>query len=54
VESFYIPSSQESLAKKELKGIGSILFLKNGLEKNFADKIIKIISEVTIMRYVQL
>jgi hypothetical protein len=37
-----------------IKGIGSILFLKNGLKKNFAEKTIKIISEVIIMRYVQL
>jgi hypothetical protein len=36
-----------------LKGIGSILFLKNSLKKN-AENTIKIISEVIIMRYVQL
>jgi hypothetical protein len=33
-----------------LKGIGSILVLKNGLKK-IAEKTIKIISEVIIMRY---
>jgi hypothetical protein len=37
-----------------LKGIGSILFLKNGLNKNCRKKNVKIISEVIIMRYVQL
>jgi hypothetical protein len=36
-----------------IKGIGSILFLKNGLKK-IAEKTIKIISEVKIMRFVQL
>jgi hypothetical protein len=36
-----------------LKGIGSILFLKNGLKK-CCRKNEKIISEVIIMRYVQL
>jgi hypothetical protein len=35
-----------------IKGIGSILFLKNGLKK-IAEKTIKIISEEIIMRYVQ-
>jgi hypothetical protein len=35
------------------KGIGSILFLNNGLKKS-AEKTIKIIPEVIIMRYVQL
>jgi hypothetical protein len=39
--------------KNIFKGIGSILFLKNRQKKN-AEKIIKIISEVIIMRYVQL
>jgi hypothetical protein len=34
-----------------LKGIGSILFLKNGLKK-IEEKAIKIISEEIIMRYV--
>jgi hypothetical protein len=37
-----------------IKGIGSILFLKNGLKKKIAEKTIKIISEVIILRYVQL
>jgi hypothetical protein len=36
-----------------IKGIGSILFLKNGLKK-FSEKTVKIIFEVIIMRYVQL
>jgi hypothetical protein len=36
-----------------LKGKGSILFLKNGLKK-IAQKTIKIILEVIIMRYEQL
>jgi hypothetical protein len=36
-----------------LKGIGSILFLKNGLKK-FCRKNYKIISEEIIMGYVQL
>jgi hypothetical protein len=40
------------VAKQNLKGIGSILFLKNGLKKKIAEKTIKIISEVIIMRYV--
>jgi hypothetical protein len=34
-----------------LKGLGSIFFLKNSLEKN-AEKTIKIISEAMIMMYV--
>jgi hypothetical protein len=36
------------------KGIGPILFLKNGLKKKLHKKTIKIISEVIIIRYVQL
>jgi hypothetical protein len=36
-----------------VKSMGSILFLKNGFKK-LAEKTIKIISEVIIMRYVQL
>jgi hypothetical protein len=36
------------------KRIGSILFLKNGLKKKIAEKPINIISEKTIIRYVQL
>jgi hypothetical protein len=46
--------NRTSAYKGKVKGIGSILFLKNGLKKKFAEKIIKIISEVIIMRYVQL
>jgi hypothetical protein len=37
-----------------LKGIGSILFLKNGLKKKLQKKTLQTISEVIIMRYVQL
>jgi hypothetical protein len=37
-----------------VKGIGSIVFLKNGLKKILQKKTIKIISEEIIMRYVQL
>jgi hypothetical protein len=37
-----------------VKGIGSILYLKNGSEKKMQKKTIKIISEVIIMRYLQL
>jgi hypothetical protein len=44
-------SSLMSTSFVTVKGIGSILFLKNGLKK-FEEKTIKIISEVTIMRYV--
>jgi hypothetical protein len=39
--------------QQSLKGIGSILFLKNGLKK-IAEKTIKFISEVIIIRCVQL
>jgi hypothetical protein len=49
----YTGNFANSLPYAHRKGIGSILFLKNGLKK-FCRKTIKIILEVIIMRYVQL
>jgi hypothetical protein len=44
---------QDYHQRVDIKGIVSILFLKNGM-KTFAEKTTKIISEEIIMRYVQL
>jgi hypothetical protein len=52
VEQWFITNLSNDL---KFKGIGFILFLKNGLKKNLQIKTIKkIFSEVIIMRYVEL
>jgi hypothetical protein len=51
---FLFSCKNEKMKINGFKGIGSILFLKKWFENKIAEKTIKIISEVIIMRYVQL
>jgi hypothetical protein len=50
---YFLRAHMSSEISGGFKGIGSILFLKNGL-KTICRKTIKITSEVIIMRYVQM